>query len=129
MNAKWLALAALGAMSIGCEGVIVASGPPRRAVIVAQPAPVVVDPPEAVVVAPAPAYVEEGAIVGDVVVVAPPAIDSYILIGGEWYYWHPVAHCWVHAHRAVGWHPGPSIRIYHGWHEHPMYRQHEQHRR
>ena len=133
MNARMILPPLMGAMLIGCEGVIVASGPPRRAVIVAEPAPVVVAPdppaPEPVVVAPAPTYVEEGAVVGGVVVVAPPEVDGYILIGGEWYYWHPGVRCWVHAHRAVGWHPGPSIRIYRGWHEHPMYRQHQQHHR
>jgi hypothetical protein len=75
-----------------------------------------------VIVQPAPVYVEEGAVVGGVVVVAPAVIDSYVSIGGEWYYWNPGFRFWVHAHRPYGWHPRGDMRVYNGWGEHPMYR-------
>ena len=91
-------------------------------VTVVQPAP---PPPGPVVVQPAPAYVEEGAVVNGVVVVTPPVIDSYVLIGGQYYYWHPGLRCWVHVRRGPEWHPGGDVHIYHEWHEHPMYERRE----
>ena len=99
---------------------------------VAQPAPVVVAPPRPLVVAPppvaAPVFVEEGAMVGGVVVAAPVAIDGYVMIGGGWYYWHPGVHTWVHAHRPASWQPPREVHVYHGWDEHPMYHRPEGHR-
>jgi hypothetical protein len=133
MNAKVLVLPLLGAVLIGCEGDFYAERPRRHRevvvverpaqVVVVQPAPVAPSPaPGVVAPAPAPLVVEEGATVGNVVVIAPATVDSYILIDGEWYYWHPGFQCWVHAHRGMGWRPGPEVRIYRGWSEHPMYR-------
>ena len=139
MNAKMIVLPLLALTMAGCEGVIVADRYPRRRVVyvertayvVAQPAPVVVaqpgqvvPPPGATVVPapPTPVIIEEGATVNNVVVVAPATMDSYVLVGDEWYFWHPGLMCWVHAHRAMGWRPGPEIHVYHGWGEHPMYR-------
>ena len=109
MNTKALVLPLLGALVIGCERRVVEVRP-QREVVVEPAAPVYV----------APAYVEEGATVGGVVVVPAP-VDSYVVIGGEWYYWHPALRCWVHAHRAAAWHPGPEVRVYRSWGEHPMY--------
>jgi hypothetical protein len=109
MNLRFLAVSALALPMVGC-------------VVRAQPAAVVVAPaPAPVVVQPAPTYVEEGAVVNGVVV-APIEVDSYVLIGGDWFYWNPGFHCWVHAHRGYGWRPRGEARVYHGWGEHPMYR-------
>jgi hypothetical protein len=109
---------ALGAAFLaGCHVTVVQPAPPPPGPVVVQPAPVYA----------APTYVEEGAVVNGVVIVAPPVIDGYILIGGEYYYWHPGFRCWVHARRGREWHPGHEVHIYHDWHEHPMYehREHE----
>jgi hypothetical protein len=89
--------------------------------VVVAPAPVVVQPAPVVVVQPAPTYIEEGSIVGGVVVVEPAGVDGYVLIGSDWFYWHPGFHCWVRAHRPYGWRPRGGMHIYHGWGEHPMY--------
>jgi hypothetical protein len=74
-----------------------------------------------VVAEPPPAYVDEGAVVNGVVVTPPTEIDSYVFIGGDWFYWSPGFHCWVRAHRGAGWHPREGAHVYHQWHEHPMY--------
>ena len=148
MNLRILALAAVAVPLLGCDVELVQRYPRRGAVMVVEPAPVMVaqpapppimvvqpapppvvmvapppppPPPAVMVVQPAPVVVEEGAVVGGVVVVEPAAAD-YVLIGGEWYFWHPGFRAWVHAHRGRGWRPRGEFHEYHGWGEHPMYR-------
>jgi len=89
-------------------------------VVAPAPAPVVVARPAPVVVAPT--YVEEGAVVGGVVVAAPAGVDGYVFVNGGWFYWHPGLRVWVHANRPGGWRPGPNVHVYASWSEHPMYR-------
>jgi hypothetical protein len=105
---------------------VVMTAPPPAPAVVAAPPPLapgtVVVQPAPVVVQPAPVYVEEGAVVNGVVVAEPVGVDSYVLIDGGWYYWHPGFRCWVHAHRPYGWRPRGDMHVYHGWGEHPMYR-------
>lgn len=130
MSTKLLAVLSLVWLLSGCEGVVVVDRPHHRPrpvvvyqtapVVVAQPAPVAVQPAPVVVVQPAPTYVEEGAVVGGVVVAEPAAIEGYVLLGGGWYYWHPGLHVWVHSGHPGNWHPEHG-RVYRGWAEHPMY--------
>jgi hypothetical protein len=105
MNLRSLALILLAVGLVGCT-FEVANPPP---------------PPPGAVAEPPPAYVEEGAVVNGVMVAAPADIDSYVQIGGGWFYWSPGFHCWVHAHRPEGWHPREGVHVYHHWGEHPMY--------
>ena len=145
MNWRVFVAAALATALCGCDVMVVERYPRRYApVMVVQPAPVVVaqpypgsvapPPPVAVappppgtapppvVIQPTPVVMEEGAVVGNAVVVAPAVVDGYVLVDGEWYYWYPSFGCWVHLHRPYGWWPGRGIRVYHGWGEHPRYR-------
>jgi hypothetical protein len=133
MRVKSIAALGLVVLLAGCD-VVVMDRPYRRPVVY-QPAPVLVQPapapvyapppgpvvaaPPAVVAQPAPAYVEEGSVVGGVVVTEPVGVD-YVLVGGGWYYWHPGLHVWVHATRGAGWRP--RGRVYTSWGAHPMYR-------
>src|SRR5271169_3171718 len=73
------------------------SQPQAAAPAAAPPAPAAVapSPPAVVVVQPAPQYVEEGATVNGVVVVAPPVVEGYVQVNGGWYYWHPTVQTWV----------------------------------
>ena len=73
------------------------------------------------VVAPPEGMVDEGAVIGGVVVMPPPLIDGYVQFNSGWYYWHPGFHCWVHAPRPLDWRPPARVRVYHGWNQHPMF--------
>ena len=79
-------------------------------------APVYVAPPSVVV--DVPAYVEVGTVVDGVVVVEPVNAD-YVFIDGGWYFYGSGR--WVHANHPSYWHP--QGHVYHGWNEHPVYRQ------
>jgi hypothetical protein len=74
------------------------------------------------VAAPAPAFVEEGTLVGGVVVAEPVGLTDYVLVGGAWYYYHPGLRVWVHARHPGNWHPHAGVHVYNSWAEHPRYR-------